>query len=477
MESLYIDGDWHEGDDRNTSTVVDPTTEEIIAAVPSATDADVDKAAEAAATAQDDWEARPAVERGDFLREIATVIDDHSDELVNLLVEEQGKPIETARGELAGTVERAEYTAEWDRRIEGDIVPSDSRQESIHLRRQPIGVVGAIVPWNYPVGLFMRKVAPALVVGNTIVLKPSETTPITTLRMMELINEHVDLPDGVLNLVTGAGEVGGRLVTTPATDMITMTGSVATGKMIMRQAADDLTRVSLELGGKAPAIVWKDADIDEAVEDILTARVTNAGQVCTCAERVYVHSAVAETFREKYVDAADRLTVGDPRENPDMGPQVSQSALEKTKHAVQEAREEGSIALIGGEQPTGDEFDTGYWYEPTVLTDVDQGMEIVQEEIFGPVTPIVEIDSLEEVIKYANDSRYGLSAYVFSDDYRKIMQTVEELQFGEIYVNRSLGEALQAHHVGWNESGIGGEDGKYGVLKYTQLKTVYHNYE
>jgi lactaldehyde dehydrogenase/glycolaldehyde dehydrogenase len=471
--TLYVDGEFREAGGE-TIPVVNPATEETIAAVPSATAADVEDALAAAAAAQRDWAMRPASERGDVLRGMADVIEDHVDELTDLLIEEVGKPPENARGEVEGQAERLRYVAGWDRRVEGDVLPGESRRESIHLLRKPHGVVAAITPWNYPLAVFVRKLAPALVTGNTLVAKPSEVTPLAVRRFVELLDAEADVPDGVLNLVTGGGGVGEHLVTADRTDMVTMTGHRETGTAIMRAAAADLTEVSLELGGKAPVIVWKDADLEAAVEDVLTARITNTGQVCTCAERVYVHSAVAEAFTEQYVAAAEAVTVGDPRGDARMGPQVSADELQKTEAAVEAAREAGARVRTGGRRPADPE--RGYYYEPTVITGVDQEMAIMREEVFGPVTPIMEIDSLDEAIECANDSPYGLSSYVFTDDYEVAMRAAEEIEFGETYVNRTLGEALQGHHIGWGESGVGGEDGKYGVLKYTQLKTVYHNY-
>ena len=474
---LYIDGEWLESSGDETIPVENPTTEEIIADVPSAGPSDVEHAIEAAQRASFDWARRPAKERGQFVRRIGEVLEAKADEVAELIVDEQGKPRKSAGGEVESAVEMAEYMSEWARRIEGDILPGDSRRETIHIMRRPHGVVAAITPWNYPVAVFMRKIAPALVTGNTVVAKPTEVTPLAVLRVAELIDEGVELPDGVFNLVTGAGEVGERLVTAQGTDMITMTGHADTGKEIMRTAADQLKPVSLELGGKAPAIVWKDADIDEAVDHVLTARVTNAGQVCTCAERIYVHSDVASEFQSKFVDAAEGIRMGDPREDPDMGPQVSSAELEKTERAVERATEQGARVVTGGRRPDGERFERGYWYEPTVLSEVTQDMDIVHEEVFGPVSPILEIDSLEEAIEFSNDSKYGLSSYVYTNDYRTAMRLAEDLEFGETYVNRTLGESKQGHHIGWKQSGMGGEDGKYGVLKYTQLKTVYHNYE
>jgi lactaldehyde dehydrogenase/glycolaldehyde dehydrogenase len=472
----YIDGEWHDPTGTEDINVHNPATEDVIAELTSATDSEVETAVEAANTAQVDWGRRPATERGELVREVADLLLEYKNELAGLIVKEQGKPRSVAEGEIEAAADLAEYNAEWDRRIEGDILPGDTRDESIHLQRQPVGVVAGIIPWNYPIAVFIRKFAPALVAGNALVAKPSEETPVATMRLAELIDDNVDIPDGVFNLVFGAGETGAHLVQSRGVDMVSMTGNVKTGKQIMRDAADNLTQVSLELGGKAPALVWKDADIDAAVEDVLTARITNTGQVCTCAERVYVHSDVRDEFENKYVEAAQDVTIGDPTEDPDMGPQVNERELEKTERAVARAREQGAEVLLGGSPPSDETYQSGYWYEPTVVSGVEQDMDIMQQEVFGPVTPIMEVETLDEAIEYANDSRYGLSAYLFTNDYKVAMRASEELEFGETYINRTLGESWHGHHIGWNESGLGGEDGKYGFLKYTQLKTVYHNY-
>lgn len=471
----YIDGEWRAADTEKLP-VVNPTTEEELTTVPVATDREVDNALAAAAGAQDAWADRPGIERANIIRDIGAVVEAHVDELADLLVTEQGKPFSSAKGEVGATADLAEYIAGWGRRIEGDIVPSDNRHEQINLQRHPVGVVAGIIPWNYPISVFMRKVLPALVTGNAVVIKPSEVTPLATARLVELFDEELDLPDGLVNLVLGNGSVGERLVTADRTDMVTMTGSVTTGKAIMRAAADTLTPVSLELGGKAPAIVDADVDLDAAVEDILTARVTNTGQVCTCAERVYVHEDVAEAFTERYVRATRNLELGDPATDPDMGPQVSADELRNTANAVEAAINAGAKVLVGGTTPDGEDFETGYWYEPTVLGNADQSMAVVQQEVFGPVTPLIRVESVDQAIEYANDSEYGLSSYVYTDNYRTAMRAAEELEYGETYLNRTLGEAWQGHHIGWKQSGLGGEDGKYGVLKYTQLKSVYHDY-
>ncbi|NHN42938.1 aldehyde dehydrogenase [Halorubellus sp. JP-L1] len=472
--SHYIDGTWRTG--TPTIDVSNPATEETIATIPSADEALVEEALSAAQSAQDEWGAMPGVERAEVIRDIGAVIEDHVEDVGDVLMAEQGKPRSAAHGEVTGTLTLADYTAGWGRRIEGDIVPSDNRDEQIQLQRHPMGVVAAIIPWNYPIAVLMRKILPALIAGNAVVVKPSSTTPLATIRVFELLDEELDLPDGLVNLVLGGSTVGDALVTAPDTDMVTMTGSTSVGKKIMEAAAQNLTPVSLELGGKAPAIVAADADVDAAVEDILTARITNAGQVCTCAERVFVHEDVAEEFTDKYVAATDALELGPPESDPEMGPQVTQGELDWTHQSVEAAVESGAALLAGGEPLSGGDFERGFWYPPTVLGDVDPSMDVVEQEVFGPVTPIVTVESVEQAVVYANRSRYGLSSYVFTEDYQTAMRTVEDLDYGETYVNRTLGEAWQGHHIGWNDSGMGGDDGKYGVLKYTQIKSVYHDY-
>jgi lactaldehyde dehydrogenase / glycolaldehyde dehydrogenase len=294
--------------------------------------------------------------------------------------------------------------------------------------------------------------------------------------LFRLFDTELDLPPGVLNLVTGAAGTGRALVQDVSTAMVSFTGHRDTGKSIMAVAAGNLTRVALELGGKAPAIVWRDADLDLAVQAIVAARHTNSGQVCTSAERVFVHEELYEPFLQAYVSAVENLSIGHPTEAVDMGPLVSAQQLAKVKVAVETAIDEGAEVITGGAAPAGEFARQGYWFAPTVLRGVRPDMTVMREETFGPVTPVLAVQSLEEAISLSNDSRYGLSAYVFSRDYQAVMRAAQELEFGEIYINRTLGESIHAHHAGYRESGIGGEDGKWGLLRYTQVKTAYHHY-
>lgn len=472
---LFLNGAWHRGAGDPLS-VLNPATEDTIGVVQSATDDDVAAAVTAAQRAKARWGREPGGVRGALVRGIADVIRANEDELADLLVAEVGKPLAQARGELAFAAGYAEYMAGWDRRVEGEIVPSDNRAEAIHLMRVPLGVVAAITAWNYPIGLFVRKVAPALVTGNTVVVKPSELTPLTTVALVRMLDHELDLPAGVLNLVLGGPAVGRALVAHPGTNMVTFTGHRDTGKAIMLDAARNLTRVSLELGGKAPAIVCADADLDLAVDAVSAARHTNSGQVCTCAERVIVDAKVYGEFVERYTAQVASLRLGDPRTDVDLGPMVSLAQQRKSIRIIERSLGDGARVTTGGGRPAGRQFERGYWVAPTVIVDVDRYMPVMREEVFGPVTPIVRAESISQAFELANDTRYGLSAFVFTADYRTVMRAAHDLEFGELYINRTHGEQAQGHHSGHKESGVGGEDGKHGVLRYTQLRSVYHHF-
>jgi lactaldehyde dehydrogenase/glycolaldehyde dehydrogenase len=324
----------------------------------------------------------------------------------------------------------------------------------------------------------IRKIAPALIAGNSIILKPHEDTPLSALELAKLA-EEAGVPAGVLNVVTGPGEtVGEALVKSSIPRLISFTGSIPTGKRIMRNAAENVTMVSLEMGGKAPFIVMEDCDLDAAVKAAVFSRFFNCGQVCICNERTYLHKDIAAPFLKKFVAEVQSLKIGNPLEpGVQLGPKVNREELEKVERYVNQALGDGAQALIGGRRLTGGSFDRGYWYEPTVLVGVRQEMTIMREEIFGPVIPLMEFSSFEEGVRLANDSRYGLAAYLFTNDMNRIMRAVRDMECGELYINRGPGESIHGYHSGWKESGIGGDDGKYGLEHYLQKKTVYLRYE
>ena len=471
---MFIDGKWVTSTSGETIDIVSPSTEEVIARVQNGTVEEAEQALKAAEKAQKSWKKLPARSRAELLYKLADEIKANAEFLAELLVKEQGKLLKVARMEVAVTASFIEYACEGARRIEGDIVPSDNANEQIWIQKVPRGVVVAITAWNFPLALAGRKLGPALVAGNTIVLKPTSETPLATLELGNLA-QKVGIPNGVINILTGPGrEMGNALVASPITKMVTMTGSTPVGQQIARNAAQNLTHVQLELGGKAPFIVFEDADIDAAVDAALHSRFDNCGQVCTCNERMYVHEGIYDRFMDKFIAKTKALKVGDPMlDDTDMGPKVNKSELEHMEHLVSVSVKEGATIATGGKRLTEGEFSKGYWFEPTVLTGVTQNMTIVHEESFGPILPVLKFKTFEEVIGYANDCEYGLAAMVFTNDMNTIMKCNDELEYGEIYVNRGHGEQHQGFHNGYKLSGSGGEDGKYGFEQYLEKKTFY----
>ncbi len=471
---LFINGEWKTSTSGETIDIISPSTEEVVAKVQNGTAEEAIEALKAAQAAQKEWKKVPARERGELLYKLADEIDANNERLAVLLTKEQGKLLKVARFEVAVTASFIRYAAEGARRIEGDIIPSDNPNEQIWIQKIPKGVVVAITAWNFPLALAGRKLGPALVAGNSIVIKPTSETPIATLELGDLANK-VGIPKGVINILTGPGRaMGNALVESPMTNMITMTGSTPVGQSIARAAANNLTHVQLELGGKAPFIAFADADIDAAVDAALHSRFDNCGQVCTCNERMYVHEDIYDVFMEKFLAKVAEIKVGDPMlEETDMGPKVNANELKHMEHLVEVSVKEGATIAAGGKRPEGAEFEKGYWFEPTVLTGVTQDMTIVHEESFGPILPVLKFKTFEEVIGYANDCEYGLAAMVFTNDMSTIMKCNDELEYGEIYVNRGHGEQHQGFHNGYKLSGSGGEDGKYGFEQYLEKKTFY----
>jgi lactaldehyde dehydrogenase / glycolaldehyde dehydrogenase len=474
---MYIAGSWITTEEKRP--VINPANEAVITEVPEADAEHAGLALEAAREAQRSWARKTGPERGAVLRAVAGKIRDHKEELAQLVVAEQGKTITEARGEVGDAAAGFfDYYATFERSQVGAMFAPDAADEQLMVRSVPYGVVVGIVPWNYPAALFARKVAPAIMAGNAIVLKPHEETPLAALALAGVI-EEAGVPPGVVNVVTGAGRVvGDALVRHPITAMVTVTGSVRGGREILAAAAENIVPVSLELGGKAPFIVLDDADLGAAVENAVDARFWNCGQVCTCNERTYVQRGVYDEFVDRFVEAASALRIGDPtREDVQMGPKVSKPELEKVEALVGRAVENGAELVLGGGRPEGVEFEKGYWFEPTVLTGTTNEMDIVQSEVFGPVLPIQPFDDFEEAVGLANDSPYGLSAYVFTSNLHKAMRAVEDIDFGEVYVNKIGPEQLQGFHTGYRLSGMGGDDGPYGYERYLRRKTVYLHYE
>lgn len=468
---MFIDGQFVSWQGEGWLDVVNPATEEVLARIPDGRAEDARQAIEAAERAQPGWEVLPAIERAGWLRKIAAGIRDNASEISALIVAEGGKIQQLADVEVSFTADYIDYMAEWARRYEGEILQSDRPNENIFVFKRALGVTTGILPWNFPFFLIARKMAPALITGNTIVIKPSEFTPSNAIAFAKIV-EQVGLPKGVFNLVLGRGEtVGQELAGNPKVAMVSMTGSVGAGEKIMAAAAKNITKVCLELGGKAPAIVLDDADLELAVKAIVDSRVINTGQVCNCAERVYVQKGIYDRFVNRLGEAMKAVQFGDPAQRNDiaMGPLINAAALQRVEEKVAHAVAEGARVVLGGEKVAG----KGYFYPPTLLLDVKQEMAIMHEETFGPVLPVVAFDTLDEALAMANDSDYGLTSSIYTRDLNQAMKAVRGLKFGETYINRENFEAMQGFHAGWRKSGIGGADGRHGLNEYLQTQVVY----
>ncbi len=469
---MYIGGKFvAESHSKQWIDVLNPSTEEVISRQPAGDEHDTDEALKAARAAQGAWAAMPAIERAKYLNRIADGIRRRNDEFVDIIMREQGKTLSWAQTEVAVTADYFDYMATFARHIEGEVIPSDRRGETIILTKRPIGVVGGILPWNFPFFLIARKAGAALIAGCTIVIKPSQLTPENCTTFAEVADE-AGLPAGVINIVTGRGSVvGDHIASSPLADIVSVTGSVGAGASIMAAASKNITKVSLELGGKAPAIVFPDADLEKAAQWILDSRIGNNGQICNNAERVYVHKDVKKEFTDILLKKFLTVKVGDPcaDHTVDMGPLVEKRALESVEAKVEKAVRQGAKVLCGG-QRVGTK---GYFYPATLLDCCTQQMDIVHEETFGPVLPIVEFTDTDQVIAWANDVEYGLASSVFTSNIDTAAKVCRNLQFGETYVNREHFEAMQGFHAGIKKSGIGGADGKHGIDEYLVTHVTY----
>lgn len=467
----YINGAFVEAHNDSWIEVINPATETLLSRVPQGSKQQAAAAIAAAEAAQPGWEALPAVTRGDWLHRIATAIRQREPELSATLVAEGGKTQALAQTEVLFTADYFDYMAEWARRYEGEIINSDRPNENIFVFKKAIGVTTGILPWNFPFFLIARKAAPALITGNTIVLKPSEVTP-NNAALFAAIIDDLGLPPGVINIVYGYGpEVGQELAANPKVGLVSLTGSVNAGIATMAAAAPNVTKVSLELGGKAPAIVMDDADLDLAVRAIVSSRIINSGQVCNCAERVYVQDGIYDRFISALTGAMQQVKFGDPAQQADvdMGPLISAAACDRVGQKVASAVAQGGKVVLGGKRAG----ERGFYFEPTIITGVRQEMAIMREEIFGPVLPVMRFNTLDEAIALANDCDYGLTSSLYTRDLNTAMIALRRLKFGETYINRENFEAMQGFHAGWRKSGIGGADGRHGLEEYLQTHVAY----
>jgi betaine-aldehyde dehydrogenase len=472
---MYINGEFTSGKSTDRISIINPATEETLDVVPRGTPQDAVNAVDAASTAFREWRRVSANERASALHSVASKIRDHHDEIVRILTQEEGKPIPENDEELWWVEETFEYFAELARHERGKVIPPGETGQFNFVIKEPYGVVGCIVPWNYPLLLLAWKMAPALAAGNTVVIKPSELTPLATLKMVEVACDH--LPLGVVNVVTGYGpEVGEPLVVHPNVPVIAFTGSLAVGQHIARLAGPMMKKLHLELGGKDPMVIAPDIEIDLAVRATAYAALINAGQVCTSTERVYVHESIMPQFSELLVDFVSKLRLGDGlNEGTDIGPLIRDKFRQRVENQLTEAIKSGAKVLVGGKRPS--QFEAGFFLEPAVITQVDHSMRLMREETFGPVIPIMPYRNFDEAINLANDCQFGLGACLMTRDARLVKRYFENVKAGTVWINDPLTDNFAGPFGGMKMSGIGRELGQQGLDEFFDVKHVHWDIE
>jgi succinate-semialdehyde dehydrogenase/glutarate-semialdehyde dehydrogenase len=468
-QQCYIDGQWADADSGVTLEVTNPANGDVIANVPQMGADETRRAIEAANRAWPAWRGLTAKERCGILRNWFNLIMENADDLALLLTMEQGKPLAEAKGEVTYGASFIEWFAEEARRVYGDIIPPHQADKRIVVIKQPIGVVASITPWNFPIAMITRKCAPALAAGCPVVIKPAELTPLSAFALAELA-ERAGIPAGIVNVVTGvSSEIGGEMTSNPIVRKLSFTGSTRVGKLLMEQCAGTVKKVSMELGGNAPFIVFDDADLDAAVEGAMISKFRNAGQTCVCANRILVQDSVYEAFAEKLAVAVGKLSVGDGTEaGVNQGPLINMAAIAKIEEHVSDATAKGAKIAVGGNRHALG----GSFFEPTILTGVTTDMKVTKEETFGPVAPLFRFKTEEEAIEMANDTEFGLAAYFYARDLGRVWRVAEALETGMVGVNTGLISTEVAPFGGVKESGIGREGSKYGMDDFLEVKYI-----
>ncbi len=473
--SLYIGGEWVRARGNATLPVRNPATGEVVAEVPDASPEDARAAVDAAWRAFPQWSALPALERGRYLLRARDLLQERRDDIARLITLENGKPLEEARREVQFALGYFGWFAEEARRVDGAIVSPPVSSKRLWVLRQPVGVVAAITPWNFPATMVTRKIAPALAAGCTVVLKPASATPLTALAIARALHD-AGLPPGVFNVVVGrnSAALGDVFLADRRVRKIAFTGSTETGKALMRAAADQIKRLSFELGGNAPFIVFDDAELDRAVEGAVAIKFLRVGgQSCICANRIYVHAAVQDRFLPLFRQRVRELRVAPGfEEGAQVGPLINQQTLDKVEELVDEAVAGGARVTVGGRRLTDGPYARGYFFAPTVLEDVREEMRVAREEIFGPVAPVMSFASEDEIVARANDTTYGLAAYFYTRDLARAIRVAEALEYGMIGVNDASGYTHEIPFGGFKESGLGREGGREGIDEYLEVKSV-----
>ena len=472
--TLYVDGKWRHAVSGLTFPVTNPATSEVLAQISAAETEDVRDAVAAAEAAFPAWAARTAYERAGYLYEAHRLMLERADDLAKVMTTEQGKPLRTARIEVQYAADFLMWFAEEAKRVYGSTIPSARADQRFMVLHQPVGVVGAVTPWNYPISMLTRKIGPALAAGCTVVLKPAQQTPLCAVEVFRILHE-VGIPAGVVNLVTAdrARIVGDEFLANPAVRKLTFTGSTEVGKRLAQGAAAQIKRVSLELGGHAPFIVFPDADPAHAARGASLVKFLNTGQACICPNRIFVHRSIAEEFLSVLADRVGRLKAGNGLdEGITVGPLIDEGALAKMDEHVTDAVGKGASLVLGGERLAGEQYDAGTFFAPTVLTDVTPEMLIYREETFGPIAAVILFDDEDEVIKMANDTDYGLAAYLYTKDLSRAIRVSEALRFAIVGVNDINPTSAAAPFGGMKESGLGREGGQEGITEYLETKLI-----